>query len=751
MAVVSRRLLNHISLFLSGALIVVCLIAIWSAFSDKSASIQLEYSLHQIPRKFAGLSRSSVRQNNRGAGGSDHEPAVEVPVGMVAGQGTLPTQNRSRGKTRNSAQATVEVAIGKVARHGTGTIPENIEKQPMHNLSWRLYALEDKLFTSDVGPLSDSDCLAINPKAPVNLGRDNLVWICNFSKTFVFQDRDRRALDVRCNGTFKVNFVDREENDSPRDNGKFTNNPVYEEYTGPTILPFQSKYADVVCNGQHNYRTQLVPNPELEVKQRVLYDQLVKDKELKPLSILSISIDSVSRAQMHRSFGLPKTVALLKRLYYASVRKDTRSSPLTHRSFLFNRVNSIGGYTAMNLVAMYAGELFTEQDERERVKHSKFPRPVKEWIWQYAAQHGYITSYAADTGNGLFGTRTVCKDCHYRPGCLPHWEHGWVKKENTQFRDGVFSGFCEGDLMVFDYIMNYSRQVLQRDHPAKWVAFDANEHHRPESESINQIDTSLVTFLENVLKENSELVVFLFGDHGKPYSQFHEHLGGHYETLLPFFSIILPLSVLVRRPDFGYNLLENSQRLISYFDVHTTAKSLMHFPHMESVEGHLSHEGINLLTHVISPHRTCRQAGIPDWSCACHATKEIPEKEWPSDVQQLVDKAVKDINKQHKTEEIVSSENRTTCQDVHFDKFHSVFSSTGFGTNLNAEGKLERKVELTIDFSVIQGPARFKLVAVKDRIVSLKQMTRYAKYEECFDQRVSMEFCICKNFPIGTP
>ena len=696
MAVVTRRLLKHISLFLSLSLVVVCLRATWSAFSEE---LRVDNDLY------------------------DH---------------------RLRRSTFESRISSTEPPIVDVVWGSPST----------YNLSGRLHALEDRLFTSDVGPPSDSNCLAINPKPPVNLGRDNVLWICNFSQTFVIQDRERKTLDVRCNGTFVVNFVDREENDSPDGDGKFVTDPVYKNYTGPTVLPFQSKYADVVCNGQHNYRTQLVPNPELEVKQRLLHDKLIKDKGLRPLSILSISIDSVSRAQMHRSFGLPKTVALLKRLYYASLRNNSHKTggvPLTHRSFLFNRVNSISGYTAMNLVPLYAGELFTNEDEKKRVELSKFPRPVKEWIWQYAAQRGYITSYAADTGNGLFGTRTVCKDCHYRPGCLPHWEHGWVKKENTQFRDGVFSGFCEGDGMVFDYIMNYSRQVLQRDHPAKWVAFDANEHHRPESESINQIDTSLVTFLENVLKENNDLVVFLFGDHGKPYFQFPDHIGGHYETLLPFFSIILPLSVLEQRPDFGYNLLENSQRLISYFDVHTTAKSLMHFPHMESVEGHLSHEGINLLTHVISPHRTCRQAGIPDWSCACHVMKEIPEKEWTSDVQQLVAGAIEDINKQHKTEEITSSGSESSCQDVQLDKVQSVFSSNSYRNTLNAEGSLEREVEFTINFSVIQGPARFKLVATKTSTVSLKQMSRYAKYEECLDQRVSIEFCICKNFPVGTP
>lgn len=710
----------------------MCLIAIWNTFYRRVESPGLDAEILEsiaLRKSFAPLKDPK----------SPRTVVKDTSINKSTAAGGDQPEPERKGAPTQQAEVPQQVAV----------LQRLADPQ---RLLERLRKLEGRLMTSDVGPPSDSDCQAMNPKAPANLGRDDLRWVCNFSRTFVFQDRERRTLDVKCDGKFKVNFVNREEDDSLRKNGKYVEDPVWEEHTGPTVLPFKTKYADVECNGQHNYRTQLVPDPAMEVKQRELYNQFVKGTELRPLSFLSISIDAVSRAQMYRSFGLPRTAGLLKRLYYASVtnHSETASVPLTHQAFLFNRLNSISGYTAMNLVPMYAGELFTMDDERERVRHSKFVKPVKEWVWQYAAKRGYITSYAVDTGNGLFGTRTVCKDCHYRPGCLPHWEHGWVTKENTVLKDGVLSGFCEGDGMVFDYIMNYSRQVLQRDHPAKWVAFDSAVHHRPEPEAINQMDESLSVLLETVLQENENLVVLLFGDHGKPYTKFPDHIGGHYETLLPFFTMILPLHALKTRPDIADNLLENSQRLISFFDVHTTIKSLIHFPHVEKVEGHLSHEGINLLTSVISPHRSCAEAGIPDWSCACSVMREMPESEWTPEVQKLVDKAIDDINKQHKTEAIVSSEKKTTCQDVQLDKVQSVFVSESIRKTLGPKRSLERETEFTINFAVVQGPATFKLVITRDHIVSLKQMTRYAKYKECHDERVSIEFCICKNFPKGT-
>ena len=42
----------------------------------------------------------------------------------------------------------------------------------------------------------------------------------------------------------------------------------------------------------------------------------------------------------------------------------------------------------------------------------RYPRKINEWMWDYANSLGYLTSYGVDTGNGLFGTRTVCKVNH---------------------------------------------------------------------------------------------------------------------------------------------------------------------------------------------------------------------------------------------------------------------------------------------------------------------------------------------------
>ena len=55
---------------------------------------------------------------------------------------------------------------------------------------------------------------------------------------------------------------------------------------------------------------------------------------------------------------------------------------------------------------------------------------------------------------------------------------------------------------------------------------------------------------------------FVLGDHGKPYHRNPGHLGGYYETLLPFLSVVMPTWVLHKAPSIMDNLITNQQRYL---------------------------------------------------------------------------------------------------------------------------------------------------------------------------------------------
>ncbi|XP_022086295.1 uncharacterized protein LOC110976901 isoform X2 [Acanthaster planci] len=591
-------------------------------------------------------------------------------------------------------------------------------------------------------------------------------WECSLHPTFVQHDRVNRTLQVSCPGEFRINFVSREESETRLPNHQFIPDRVWHTYQGPTIVPFPSQYADVVCPkrvgddvvDQHNYRTQFIPNVTAKREQMKKFEKLTASSaDWQPLSILSINLDSMSRPHFHRPCGLPKTAQLIRDLYYSHMPdKGVRNNRSTHQvsshqAFLFNRLNSVGGVTAMNLTPLYAGKYLRRSDEERRVLLHRYPLKIKEWIWDYANSLGFLTSYGVDTGNGLFGTRTVCKTCTNRPGSLPHWEDGWVKQENKQIRPGVLAGLCDGDTFIHEHIMNYTQDFLNSDYSAKWAAFDVNAKHRPEPDSATQIDDSLVRLLTELMKSQPNLVIFLFGDHGDRYHGNHtDHPGSYLEIFLPFLSIIVPRYVMEKHPDWERNLLINSQRYIVHYDLHHTMKSLLHYPALHNVSGHLSKHSYNLFTQVVARSRTCSGANIPYWSCVCGGPKFLTQDRWTDEHFSLAKAAVDEINQKHSKDALLKQDPTnnnltTTCMDI---KLANVTSIAAYEHEY--AGVFTAYYHIT--FTSNEGPSVWQTtIDNKATVDSLKQVSQYRKYEDCRDDRVSIEFCICRQFPPGTP
>ncbi|CAH1242715.1 Hypp6963 [Branchiostoma lanceolatum] len=567
------------------------------------------------------------------------------------------------------------------------------------DILFQLKSAEDSLFSTDVGPESDSACAIPDLKAPDDLCWRNVTWRCNMSDTF--STLINRTIHVNCSGLFRVNFLERREHEAPLPSGQYVEYPQWNYFEGPTSVAMETSYADVVCkdkngNDQHNYHTQFLPDDDINDSQRQKFlETKAKETSWKPLSVLSISLDSVSRAHFHRPCGLPKTSAFLRKLYNGASEGQNGGS-LSHHAFLFNRLNAISGSTVMNLTPLYAGQLYDEVDE-EKARNRVFAKRVNEWIWEYAGSRGYVTSYGIDNGGGLMGTRTPCMDCHYRPPVLPHQEHGWIKRENEEVSPNVLSGFCEGNHMLHEYIMNYTRDFLRMPHPAKWAAFDLNAHHGYSAESVNQLDDRMVALLQGALSEDPNLVVV-------------------------------------------------------HLDLHKTMKSLLHYPQLDSAEGHTADTAINLFTETVPRNRTCEEAGLPTWTCACGLMKQLEKTEWSARHTEMAKFSLHYLNNMHRPETLsrIRKLNRlvtaqTSCMDLTFDRILHVFETRNPGSSAAM-----RRYQIT--FTAVEGPSLWELV-IDDafHIQQIKQLSLYRKYEECWDRRVVLQYCICKHFGPGEP
>lgn len=68
----------------------------------------------------------------------------------------------------------------------------------------------------------------------------------------------------------------------------------------------------------HNYHTQFLPKPYIDAAQRKVFDKTMeKHPGWRPLSVLTVVLDSSSRSQVLRDCGLPKTVQLLEKMYFS--------------------------------------------------------------------------------------------------------------------------------------------------------------------------------------------------------------------------------------------------------------------------------------------------------------------------------------------------------------------------------------------------------------------------------------------------
>ncbi|XP_077864899.1 LOW QUALITY PROTEIN: uncharacterized protein LOC102801711 [Saccoglossus kowalevskii] len=567
----------------------------------------------------------------------------------------------------------------------------------------RLKEMESALFTSVIGTPSDSECVLPVVDAPVSICTRDIKWNCSLSKTFSHFDRSNGTIYVSCPGVFRVNFKERTESEYPLSSGQYVDVPKWQYIQGPATIPMKSTYADIVCKDNrnqdmHNYHTQFLADKKLNQKQLSKFLKIKKQEpDWKPQSILVVTLDSLSRAHAHRKCGLPLTMKLLKQLY---------RDPLIGYPTMYSHKNSL-----------------------------KFAKDIKEWLWQYAGYHGYLTFYGIDNSSGMMGTRTPCKDCHYRPPTLPHAQHGWLKKENTQIDVNTWSGLCDGNGMLHDYLLNFTKEFLQQDHPAKWAAIDLNAGHRAEDESINQVDRELAEFLRSVLSENNNLTVFILGDHGKTYQSFPSHIGGYYETQLPFLSIILPNKLLDENPSMVDVLIVNQERYIVQSDLHKTMKSLIQYP--LAVSGSVAPQAINILTDIIPRNRTCEEAGLPSWSCVCGTMKKMSDFEWQEKHTRMAQLALDFVNAKHKQ---LKKKNISSCLDLHLSKINHIFM------NENPSSNSEWTTLYQITFQTIEKLTTWQ--AVVDDLFDIKQVKHvslYQRFEVCQDKEVPLQYCVCDH------
>jgi hypothetical protein len=468
-------------------------------------------------------------------------------------------------------------------------------------------------------------------------------------------------------------------------------------------------------------------------------------------SILTIILESTSRAQLFRDISIPLTSYIIKRNYFC-----WNETFCTHRAFLFNRFNSKAASTISNLVPLFCGEKYSKS---MRVKHVLGFIPKNGWIWEYGKKFGYISSDGGDNGNGFGGTRSVHLTVDMRPAVFPMWKDKWIdmndeiigyigvpKKDKpidgikTKINDvkkvRYKTGFCAGDTFIVDHILNYTLDMWNHKNLMgipKWGSIKLNDQHSPlPLYSLNSIDKFLYKFLKNFLKEHQNTVIILLGDHGYGKSD-RRYQAAEIERLSPALVILFPSLLLNENPSVEKMLLLNSQRLLVHEDIYQTYKGIMNWPQKYLSNGN----GLNLLSQEVPFNRTCEQVNLGGTSCLCSISDGIRTKNFENRHYKMANIIIQQINKRGIYS--IKDNGYTSCRKVTLNKIIRIF-----------ESKDKNRWCLIVIQSNI-GPSIWEGSFVKNKLVHLIQLTKYRKYENCRDHNVDAEFCICKQFPDNTP
>ena len=327
------------------------------------------------------------------------------------------------------------------------------------------------------------------------------------------------------------------------------------------------------------------------------------------LSIIYFGLDSSSRSHALRK--LPNAYKYLK---------DTIGA------YDFRGYMKVGLNSFPNLVPMLTG---TEHDKYHMENILRFQLDKMPFIWTEPAMERYVTTHIEDrpdiaTMNYLkagFKKRPV--DYYFREFGL-----AMAQLEPTIMHAlGESSWFCYGNkqhfLMQIDYLKRFVTKYTNR---LKFSFLWNNQIGHEDFISLGRGDEPLYEFLQ-WMKENGHLersVLIVGSDHGFRLGGASTTYVGRLENNMPFLMVHIPEVLKKRYPWIHDNMVQNSKRLTSAFDIHATMMDILNKDFRNTVDLTVYNERTSRsFLKKIPEKRSCADAGIPAQYCTCYDATSV--------------------------------------------------------------------------------------------------------------------------------
>jgi hypothetical protein len=311
-----------------------------------------------------------------------------------------------------------------------------------------------------------------------------------------------------------------------------------------------------------------------------------------PPSILMVGIDSLSR------------------MNYLRYMKRTRHFMLSMNAQEFLGYNKVADNTFVNLVPLLSGKFAEKLPWNENIRHQTFDS--FRFIWKDFKEKGFITLFVEDSpnmatfDNAKAGFRNKPTDHYNRPMAvaMEQTEEIWFENHNCVLDR------LESDLLL-EYVSDFVRALSQYPYFAFVYLSRMTHDYIQGAGAVDEVVHKFFTGLYNdgFLKNT---VIIVFSDHGMRYGEIRNTYIGKLEERLPLLSVIVPEVLSKDHSEFVKNLVTNTRRLTTPFDLHEFLKNIVQGNKYRST----SQRAYSLLAQ-IPLNRTCESAAIsPHW-CTC--------------------------------------------------------------------------------------------------------------------------------------
>lgn len=437
-------------------------------------------------------------------------------------------------------------------------------------------------------------------------------------------------------------------------------------YTEPVTLKNTTEYVYAGCGDSEKFTAATYqPRFNEEAYTRSAAKAAELGQTQKPLTILMLTVDSVSRKHFFRK--LKNTVRLLNRL----------KSEDDYSVFDFKLHNVYGPATIENIIPIFANFTMTNSEDKMQ---DIIGKPA---MWNILKELGYITYLGLEECDLYFQKQI---------GNLPEVDHitssfycaAWKFLGLSMQKRGDLHHRCIGNHMSHYYILNYTQSFIDL-YPDlnQWAYVHINTAHEDTGQHAVTLDVDLTVFLEMMLIDSSrDFLVVLQADHGMRFKNWYSDIEGYQEHKLPALFVIASNSLLDRVPGSRDALNFNSQRLTSKIDLRATVLSLSTTPYDLTYSIHddpYLDRHYDLSSELVPSNRTCHAIGILPWMCACPPLVELSHSEYSKGtdmhilVSNVVDAALSRIHR--KTSISVSSTRELSCKRLSLDNVAKVYAA----------------------------------------------------------------------------